>query len=66
MNTIKKEISNLLIVFTIVILCSCSKDKNGEIVKDSNGNYYVLDGDDALGSDRYLLRKLDTSAFKRF
>ncbi len=67
MNITKKEISKLtklLIVFTIAILCSCSHEKNGELVKDSKGNYYLLDGYRAIGSDRYLLRKIDTSAFK--
>jgi hypothetical protein len=51
-------------ILLLVIICSCSNQKQGEIVKDSKGNYYELNGYDALGSERYQLIKIDTTKLK--
>ncbi len=61
-----KKLSNLLVIFLLcTVLCSCSgHEKHGEIVKDSKGNYYELDGNEAFGDGRYLLKKVDTLRYK--
>lgn len=48
----------------VVIFTSCSKNKEGVIIKDKDGNYYQLTGDNVLGSERYRLIKIDTTKFK--
>lgn len=54
---------SVLTIFLIALL-SCSNQKQGEIVKDSKGNYYELNGHNALGSERYELVKIDTTKYK--
>ncbi len=51
-------------VLLVAGLCSCSHEKHGEVVRDSKGNYYELNGNNALGVERYLLKKIDTTKYK--
>jgi len=49
---------------TLVLFASCTHVQHGKIVKDSDGNYYNLNGVDAIGHERYKLEPIDTSKFK--
>ena len=51
-------------VLLVAGLCSCSHEKHGEVVRDSKGNYYELNGDEALGVERYFLKNIDTTKYK--
>lgn len=47
-----------------VIFQSCSKKKDGVIVRDKDGKYYQLTGKRALGTERYRLIEIDTTKLK--
>lgn len=57
-----------LIILSMILLTSCtfSNKKEGEVVKDKNGNYYELTNDRCLGHERYRLIPIDTTKFIRF
>jgi hypothetical protein len=54
------------VLLAVVLLSSCttSAKKEGEIIKDKNGNYYQLTNENVFGNERYRLIEIDT--FKRF
>ena len=56
------------VLLAVVLLTSCttSAEKEGEIIKDSRGNYYRLTNDKVFGNERYRLIEIDTTSFKRF
>lgn len=54
----------LYTLLVAVIFTSCSKKKEGVIVKDKDGNYYQLTGHKVFGAERYRLIKVDTTKFK--
>lgn len=60
-NGIKYFLYTLLVA---VIFVSCSKNKEGVIVKDKKGRYYQLTGEKVLGAERYRLIEIDTTKFK--
>lgn len=59
-----KKVITLAIIS--IVLMSCIKTKEGMIVKDINNNYYMLQGEEALGSERYRVIDIDTTKFKTF
>jgi len=46
--------------------CSCSREKENEIVKDQHGKYYRLTNERVMGNERYRLIEVDTSILKKF
>jgi hypothetical protein len=55
----------ILSVILVAILSSCTHKREGEIVKDKEGNYYELttEGIVAMPSEAYRLHKIDTTKF---
>ena len=60
-----KQIFKALIVLAIVLMIfSCKHSKEGLVVKDMNGNYYMLRGC-VDAEEAYYLIKLDTAELHR-
>lgn len=55
-----------LYLLDLLTSCTTSAEKEGEIIKDSRGNYYRLTNDKVFGNERYRLIEIDTTSFKRF
>jgi hypothetical protein len=55
----------ILAVLLVTILSSCTYKREGEIVKDKEGNYYELttEGIGAMPSEAYRLHRIDTIKF---
>lgn len=65
-NNMKNSKTKLSIMLVIALFTfSCSKEKHGKVVRDSTGNYYELDGNNAIGDERYLLRSIDINNYKK-
>ena len=53
----------MLFMLISIGLVGCMHSKDGKIVRDSEGNYYELVGEGALGNKRYQLKLIDTSKY---
>ena len=54
-----------LLIIAICLLFSCKHSKNGEIVRDKNGVYYILHDEDGLmPHEAYRFTEVDTTKFK--
>ena len=62
----KTKTSILAVTKVFFILLSCSHRKNGEIVRDKDGNYYELtdEGLIFMPTDAYRLHQIDTTKYK--
>ena len=58
------------VFFILLVSCclfsSCSHPRNGEIVRDKNGNYYELsdEGLISMPTNAYRLHQIDTTKYK--
>ena len=64
--TTKTAIALYVMLAVVLSSCTTSAKKEGEIVKDKNGNYYQLSNERVLGNERYRLIEIDTASFKQF
>ena len=56
-----------IVMLSLTIFCcfSCTHPKDGELVRDKNGNYFILDGeDDLMPQNAYRLKPVDTTKYK--
>ena len=60
-------IALLSILLTLLFMQGCqSAKREGNIVKDQNGKYYLLTNERVLGNERYRLIEIDTANFRPF
>lgn len=52
-----------LYLVLVVVITSCSHNRNGEIVMDKDGNYYELRGI-GIANESYALDLIDTIKYK--
>lgn len=56
----------IILILMAISFMGCKGELHDKIVKDKDGNYYMLNGKDALGIDRYKLTKVDTTIIRTF
>lgn len=58
----------LLVIMLSVFMFSCnfSKEREGEVVKNAKGEYFILSGRRVFGDETYIILPIDTNKYKTF